>query len=239
MGVFETENRFQKIRAVIFDFDGTLAVLSIDFNAMREQVFDLMRHYGVGEELIEERYLLEIIDEVYQILWEKNPTGAEEFYQEAHRILHGVEMRAAEEGRLIPGAEETLKNLRKEGIKVGIVTRNCEDAVRKVFPNIDKFCDAFVSRNSVKRVKPHPDHLSSAMKALGVSGEEAVMIGDHPTDIQAGKRVGMKTIGVLTGRTKREEFKKAGADYIFDNAKEICKLIPPIPPLVKGGSGGL
>ena len=226
--------KLHSIKAVVFDFDGTLAVLNIDFNAMKEQVFDLMKHYGVGEELIEERYLLEIIDEVYQILWKKNPSGAEEFYQEAHRILHGVEMGAAEEGRLISGAEKTLKNLREKGIKVGIVTRNCEDAVRKVFPNIDEFCDAFISRNSVKKVKPHPDHLSSAMKALGVSGEEAVMIGDHPTDIQAGKRVGMKTIGVLTGRTKGEEFKKAGADYIFDNAEEICKLIPPIPPLVKG-----
>jgi phosphoglycolate phosphatase len=216
---------FARIRAAIFDFDGTLAVLNIDFNAMREQVFDLMRHYGVREELIKERYLLEIIDEAYQILWEKNQSGAEEFYQEAHRILHGVEMRAAEEGRLILGAEETLKNLRKRRIKVGIVTRNCEDAVRKIFPDIDKFCDVFISRNSVKRVKPHPDHLSFAMKALGVSGEEAVMIGDHPTDIQAGKSVGMKTIGVLTGRTKGADFEKAEADHILNEATEVCRLL--------------
>ena len=216
---------FARIRAVIFDFDGTLAVLNIDFNAMREQVFDLMRHYGVREELIKERYLLEIIDGAYQILWEKNQSGAEEFYQEAHRILHGVEMRAAEEGRLILGAEETLKKLRKKGIRVGIVTRNCEDAVRKVFPNIDKCCDVFISRGSVKRVKPHPDHLSLAMKALGVSGGEAVMVGDHPTDIQAGKGVGMKTIGVLTGRTEMQEFEKAGPDHILNDATEICTLL--------------
>ena len=220
---------FRQIKAVIFDFDGTLAVLNIDFNVMREQVSELMKHYGVGEELIEERYLLEMIDEVYQILWKKNPSSAEEFHKEAHQILHEVEMRAAEEGRLLPGTEKALKNLREKGIKVGIITRNCEDAVRKVFPNIDEFCDVFISRNSVKKVKPHPDHLSSTMKALDVSGEEAVMIGDHTIDIHAGKRVGMKTIGVLTGRTEREEFKKAKADYVFDNATEICKLIPPSP----------
>jgi len=229
----------QHIKAIIFDFDGTLAVLNIDFNAMREQVFELMRHFDVEEKLITERYLLEIVDEVYQILWEKNPSGAEAFYQESHHILHEVEMRAADKGKLIPGAEATLKSLREKGIKVGIITRNCEDAVRRVFPNIDRFCDVFISRNSVKKVKPHPDHLSSAMKALDVEGEEAVMIGDHTIDIQAGKRVGMKTIGVLTGRTKREEFEKAGADYILDNATEICKLIPPSPPLVKGDRGGL
>ena len=213
------------IKAIIFDFDGTLAVLNIDFNAMREQVFELMRHFDVEEKLITERYLLEIVDEVYQILWEKNPSGAEAFYQESHHILHEVEMRAADKGKLIPGAEATLKSLREKGIKVGIITRNCEDAVRRVFPNIDRFCDVFISRNSVKKVKPHPDHLSSAMKALDVEGEEAVMIGDHTIDIQAGKKVGMKTIGVLTGRTKREEFEKAGADYILDNATEICKLL--------------
>jgi phosphoglycolate phosphatase len=219
------QNRLQKIRAIIFDFDGTLAVLNIDFSSMRERIFDLMRRYSVGEELIEERYLLEIIEEVYRILCRNNPFIAEKFYQEAHQILHEIELGAAEKGRLIPGIETTLKVLKGKGKRVGIVTRNCEDAVRKVFPAIDDFCDVFISRNSIKKVKPHPDHLTSAMKMLDVSGEEAVMVGDHTIDIQAGKKVGMKTIGVLTGRTKREDFEKAGADYILREASEICKLL--------------
>jgi len=62
------QDQLRDIRAVVFDFDGTLAVLNIDFSEMREQVFELMRKYGVNEEKIEERYLLEIIDEVVQIL---------------------------------------------------------------------------------------------------------------------------------------------------------------------------
>jgi phosphoglycolate phosphatase len=214
-----------QIKAIIFDFDGTLAVLNIDFSFMKEKVLDLVRHFGVEEGLIRERYLLEMIDEVYQLIWEKHPSEAEDFYQEAHRILHEVELKAAEEGKLIPGVEATLKILREKGMKVGIVTRNCEDAVRKVFPNINEFCDVFISRDSIKKVKPHPDHLTSAMKTLNVSGEEAVMVGDHPLDIQAGKRVGMKTIGVLTGRTKREDFEKAGADYILENVSDVYALL--------------
>jgi phosphoglycolate phosphatase len=217
--------KLHHIGAIIFDFDGTLAVLNIDFSLMREQVFNLIERHSIREETIQEKYLLEIIDEVYQILWRKNPSGAETFYQESHRILHEVEMKAAEEGRLIPGAEATLKSLRGERIKIGIITRNCEDAVRKVFPDINDFCDVFVSRNSVKKVKPHPDHLTHAMQLLKTSGEESVMVGDHITDIQAGKRVGMKTIGVLTGRTKKEEFERAGADYILRDASEVCDLL--------------
>jgi phosphoglycolate phosphatase len=213
------------IKAVIFDFDGTLAVLNIDFSEMRELIFDLMGRSGINEEAIREKYLLEIIDEVYEMLLEKNPSGAELFYQESHDILHEVEMKAAEEGRLLPGAGATLKGLRGKGIKVGIITRNCEDAVRKVFPKIDDFCDIFVSRNSVTKVKPHPDHLTRAMDSLKISAEEAIMVGDHIIDIQAGKRVGMKTIGVLTGRTKKEEFEKAGADYVLGDASEVCSLL--------------
>ena len=223
--VLKEKTQPRRIKAVVFDFDGTLAVLNIDFSAMRERIFDLIRRLGVREEAIQEKYLLEIIDEVYGMLWKENPSGAETFYQASHDILHEVEMQAAEEGSLMDGATAALKRLREKGIKVGIITRNCEDAVRKVFPKINDFCDVFVSRNSVKKVKPHPDHLTHVMKLLKISGKEAVMVGDHVIDIQAGKRVGMKTIGVLTGRTKKEEFEKAGADHILREASEVYELL--------------
>jgi phosphoglycolate phosphatase len=225
MDVSEKSDVLRRIRAVVFDFDGTLAVLNIDFSEMREQVFELMREYGVNEEKIEERYLLEIIDEVVQILNQKNPAAAETFYQEAHQILHEVELKAAEEGKLLPGVEAALESLRGRGLKVGIVTRNCEEAVRKVVPDIEAFCDVFVPRDLIKRVKPHPEQLTSVLKALHVTGEETVMVGDHPIDIQAGKRVGMRTVGVLTGRVKKQEFEKAGADYILEGASEVAKLL--------------
>lgn len=224
MEIVQEKNRHHPVQAIIFDFDGTLAALNIDFASMREQVYGLARHFGVREELLKEKYLLEIIDEVYSILWKKNALEAGEFYQKAHQALYEIELRAAKEGRLLPRVKETLNGLRGKGIKVGIVTRNCEDAVRKVFPDIDKFCDVFISRNSIKKVKPHPDHLTSAMRALGVSREETMMVGDHTIDILAGKRVGVKTIGVLTGRITKEEFEEAEADYIMGEVSEICSL---------------
>jgi phosphoglycolate phosphatase len=63
------------------------------------------------------------------------------------------------------------------------------------------------------------------MDSLKISGKEAMMVGDHIIDIQAGKRVGMKTVGVLTGRTKKEEFESAGADYVLRDASEVDKLM--------------
>jgi phosphoglycolate phosphatase len=221
----EKRAQLQKIKAIIFDFDGTLAVLNIDFSLMRERVFVLIRKSGVKEDSIKERYLLEIIDEVYPILWKKNPSSAKEFYEKAHQILHEVEMSAAGEGKLISGVKEALNTLRQRGMKVGIITRNCEEAVRRVFPEIDDHCDAFISRDSVEKVKPHPDHLNSVLEALKVSGKDSVMVGDHLIDIQAGKLAGMMTVGVLTGRIKRNEFEEAGADYILKDVTEIDPLL--------------
>ena len=222
-----TESRCQLngIRAIIFDFDGTLAVLNIDFGSMRERVFDLIRDFGVREERVRQKHALEIIDEVFSILFQEDPSVADEFYRRSHGILHQIEMESAGEGRLLPSVEETLAGLRKKGMKVAIVTRNCADAVRRVFPRIDEFCDIFVPRNSVKNVKPHPEHLTAVMKALEVSGDETLMVGDHPLDIQAGKRVGTKTVGVLTGRSKREDFVEAGADYVLKEAPEVKALL--------------
>lgn len=223
MKAMQKEAPLHNVRAVIFDFDGTLAVFNIDFVSMRDQVLDLVRRFGVDQSSIREKYLLEQIDEVCQILW-KNTSDVERFYEEAHQILHKIELRAAEEGRLIPGTKEMLVHLRRSGMKIGIVTRNCEEAVRKVFADIDYFCDVFLSRSVIKKVKPHPDHLFSVLKSLGVGPEEAVMIGDHTIDILAGQRAGMKTVGVLTGRIKREEFERAGADLILNEAREVCEF---------------
>jgi phosphoglycolate phosphatase len=212
-------------KAAIFDFDGTLAVLNIDFSLMRERVFGLIRQYRIKEDSIKERYLLEIIDEVYPIIGKGNSSSAKEFYEKAHQILHEVEMNAAKEGKLIPGVEKTLNALRQRGMKVGIITRNCEEAVRNVFPEINDYCDAFISRDSVGNVKPHPDHLNSMLEALKVSGGDSIMVGDHLIDIQAGKGTGMITVGVLTGRIKRNEFEEAGADYILKDVTEIDPLL--------------
>jgi phosphoglycolate phosphatase len=213
------------MKAMVFDFDGTLAVLTIDFGLMRRRVLDWMKAYGIGEERIHEKYLLEIIEEVRHLLVEeRRAKEAQKFFDGAHHILKEVELEAAAGGKLIPGSKGVLRSLREKGVKVGIVTRNCEDAVRRVFPDLDAYCDVFVSRDGVGKVKPHPDHLTSVMKALRVSGAEAVMVGDHVLDILAGKKVGMKTVGVLTGTIKREEFEKAGADYILSSVSEIDRL---------------
>ena len=212
------------VKAVIFDFDGTLAVLNIDFVPIKEEILNLIEEHGVARESLREKYLLEIIDEAHSLVLERECRSAEQFRQKAHTIVVERELEAASNGRLLPGVEPMLRGLRAAGLKVGIITRNCDRAVRSVFPHIESLCDVFLSRDSVKKVKPDPLHLATLLDGLGVSGRHALMVGDHPMDILAGKRAGMRTAGVLTGRTTREELGEAGADYVLESASQLTKL---------------
>lgn len=215
----------QVIKAVILDFDGTLAELNLDFSAMKEKILNLIEEYGIARDCLREGYILEIIDEVTSVLLKKDRPLAELFAEKAQKMLREKELEAASESRLLPGVESMLRNLRSAGVKVGIITRNCDGAVRRICAHIESLCDAFLSRDSVERVKPDPHHLATLLDRLGVTVEGAIMVGDHPMDILAGKRVGMRTVGVLTGRTTRDQFLETGADYILESASQLPGLI--------------
>ena len=103
----------------------------------------------------------------------------------------------------IPGVAELLETLRQRRIGVGIVTRNCAAAVRRMFPQVEQYCQAFLPRDQVTQVKPHPGHLQIALTRLGSAPIRTIMVGDGVLDIQAGKALGMFSVGVLSGETPR------------------------------------
>jgi phosphoglycolate phosphatase len=211
-----------RIEAVIFDYDGTLVHLNINFGLMRQEVEQLLPAYGIEPGALKELLILEMIDEATRLISKRDPSEGSSFYGKAIDLVTAHEVRAAKKGKILPGVTTMLKLLKKRGIKVGIITRNCNKAVKIVFPDIEHFCDAFIPRDDVTRVKPHPDHLALTMKKMAVNNPtRCLMVGDHIIDIEGGKRMGMKTAGVLTGKTTREHFIEAGADLILDDATKI------------------
>lgn len=211
-------------RAVIFDFDGTLIELTLDFSDLRSHVEGLALTY-VSEDFIrglDGLYMLEMIDEVER----KLGTPGAAFRQEAYAILRELEVEAARGKAVYPYTREVLKVLRDRGVKIGIMTRNCAPAVRCVFPDLDAYVDAMVTREDVRPVKPHPAHVLAVLGLLGsIDPVEALLVGDHPTDILAGIAAGASTVGVLTGRTEEADLEKAGAAFIVRDIRHVPALI--------------
>jgi len=207
------------MRAFVFDFDGTLAVLNIDFGLMRHRVHEIVGHYGLDPHCFEQLYILEMIDAVAAQLDER---GAE-FSRDAHASILSLERESALASGMLPGAIDALCILRQHGFKIAIVTRNSGSAVRTICSTIETLCDAFLPREAVRFVKPHPEHLGRALESLQVVPETAVMVGDGPIDIHAGKALGLKTIAVLTGGNRREALLASQPDLILNS---VADLIP-------------
>ena len=215
-----------QIRAVVFDFDGTLAKLNINFPKMRKAVLDLIESYQVPLDELSDLFVLEMINEAAALIALRRPGEKNLFEEQAHSLITHIEIEAAKKGELIYGMRDMLCDLKSRNIKTGVVTRNCLAAVTCVFPDIHAYCDTVVTREMTRKVKPHPEHLLTALRSLDVSPKCASMVGDHPMDIKIGKDVGSFTIGVLTGYSSSNVLLKAGADIIINTAAGIINVLP-------------
>jgi phosphoglycolate phosphatase len=213
------------IKTIIFDFDGTLAKLNIDFHQMRADVLKLILSYGITRDQLHTDYVLEMIDSATAALNQCSKQTANNFFNEANALVENIEIEAAYNGELFNRSGELLGSLKSHDISCGIITRNCAKAVKIVFPDILSYCSVLVCRDDVNNVKPHPEHLNMALTELGGSAQNTLMIGDHPLDIKTGLNSGTKTCGVLTGRSKINDFIEAGADLILPQAADILEII--------------
>ncbi len=213
-------------KAVVFDFDGTLAELNIDFSGMRTAVLELIARYRIPAEEVGKLHILEMITAATTRLAHHSPDRADAFSRAANALITGIEIEAAGRGTLFAGTKTLLAELARRSIGIGVVTRNCRAAVITTFPDINRYCPVVLTRDDISRIKPHPEHLTTALRLLGVSPAAAAMVGDHPLDMQLGSEAGTFTIGVLSGHSTREALCGAGADLILPDASHILHNIP-------------
>ncbi len=219
-------NRINRhLKTILFDFDGTLALLNIDFKEMRRSVVHLIADYGAPPDGLGDLFVLEMIEAGAALVARHRPGDERAFTEKALQQITAIEIEGARSGKLFEGVREMLGVLKERKIATGIVTRNCREAVQIVFPDIQAFCGAVVSREMVRRVKPHRDHILLALRILRSAPEDAAMVGDHPMDILIGKEVGAYTIGVLTGYAGEDALREAGADLILEEAVGIVRCL--------------
>lgn len=214
-----------KLRTVIFDFDGTLATVNVDFTAMRAGLLEIVHSSGLSPKPFEGLFALEMTAAAEESLAALDPERAALFHEEAHTFIRRTEVAGALRGRVFDDVPFLFEDLKKRRIATAVVTRNCRDAVLTLYPDIEEHVDVVVTRHDVDRVKPHPDHLRAALERVGRDPASALMVGDHPMDIAAGKAAGTFTAGVLTGLASRQALLAAGSDFVFDHVGILARII--------------
>lgn len=205
------------IQAVVFDFDGTLAEPAIDFAAMKRELAGLARDYAPWAEEAGAVPALEWLEALAGELAATDPAAARELTGACHARIRSIEAEAASRARLFPFTRPLLAALSRRGVRTAVITRNCADAVYGVFPDARELAGVVLTRDDVRRVKPDPEHLGAALRALGAEPGRSLMVGDHPLDMETGRRAGTMRAGVLSGGSAREALLLAGADLILDD----------------------
>lgn len=226
------------VLAALFDLDGTILncvePMAKEFIKIVETLGvkiseDVRKRVGdnLGEILIKKSSPIAEIS----LLWRLGQTIGLPFYKRLVMILMSYSRLRyiANNSSLFDGVPEMLKNLRQQGVKLALVTTRSKKDVLAILNkfSLDILFDVVITRDDVSVGKPSPEPILLALKRLSVSPGEAVVIGDMPTDIEAGKRAGSKTVALMTGLFN-ESLLEAAPDLAINSILEVPKVLENI-----------
>lgn len=215
-----------RIKAVIFDMDGTL-LNSID--DITDSVNYIMDQYGLKKWTVDEiKY--KVGSGAAKLIERSVPEGRDN--PKFQDILKDYEAYYFEHCNIKTGPYNNilpmLKALSEKGYKLAIVSNKSMDAVVELK---DKYFGEYVSvavgvTDRLKR-KPAPDECFEAMKLLGVEKEDCIYVGDSEVDYQTAVNTGIPCISCMWGFRTREDLIEAGAkDNIYvDDPLEIPEIL--------------
>jgi phosphoglycolate phosphatase len=209
------------LRAVLFDFDGTLGdsypAITASVNHVRARHAlpplsepDVRRHVGRGP---------------HYLLGHTVPAGAIKANITAYRAHHPSVLR--EGTRLLPGAADVLRALHERGLRLGICSNKPVTFTRELidYLGVQAFLDVVLGPEDVPRPKPAPDMLRAALARLDVPAHEALYVGDMVVDIQTARGAGIAVWVVPTGSDEVKTLERARPDRLLRDLEELRVLL--------------
>ncbi|WP_019423478.1 NUDIX hydrolase N-terminal domain-containing protein [Paenibacillus sp. OSY-SE] len=210
------------IRAVLFDFDGTLAdTLPLSLHAFTS----VFKRYD--NRIVTNKEIVAMFGPTEEGILTANlrhagllPQAIEEYF-ELYRNWHPSFVRSSADIRSL------LQALKERGIAVGVVTGKGRRAydISVGMLGLAPFIDVAITGDDVKRSKPDPEGIAAALHALQAVPAEAVWIGDSEADIAAGIAAGVYTAGAKWFDTVQSDHFATAPNAIFTRTKELLDLI--------------
>jgi phosphoglycolate phosphatase len=204
-------------KAVIFDFDGTIAdslhaALRIGNRLAPEYGY---RPVQAGEIEALRRLPYRKVAAHIGLAWHKIPRVATRIRSELSSRL--------EEVQPIAGLPGVLSELRARGFRLGILSSNSRS-------NVQRFLDAhglddFEFISTASSVWGKQRRLRAVLKSRGLAASDVVYVGDEVRDIEATKALGVRVIAVTWGYTAREHLAAHGPDHLVDRPDELLQIL--------------
>src|SRR6185437_14335404 len=214
--------------AFLFDLDGTLVdsvyqhVLAwreaLETAGLELAVWRIHRRIGMSGGL----FVNALMRETGHHLTTKEATRLQELHAHAYaRQVHQV--------RPLPGARELLTHLTRLRVPWAIATSGRLESARPVLDTLELAPDVpVITRDQVAHAKPDPDLFLAAAERLGVSIEDAVVVGDSVWDLLAARRARALGVGFLSGGYGQDELERAGAYRVYEDPTGLLRHLDEV-----------
>ena len=218
------------LRAILFDFDGTLADT---IPAIREGINLTMRLYGYPEHTEDEvRTFInfgarELVRRAMPRTLQSDEALVDRVLADYDRLYGGVCLHT---NRCYDGMRELVCRLNEAGLKIGVLSNKQDHYVKALCKNVLS-PNTYGAAQGVllgKPAKPDPYLTHLVTEALGVDPSECIMVGDSDVDVKTARNAGMLHVGVSWGYRDEAFLREAGADQIAHTPEELENMIMDI-----------
>lgn len=215
-----------RLRAVLFDMDGTLLDTAPDFIAIAQAMLADRNLPAVPDKLIRD----EVSGGARAMVAATFAMPPEDPQFEALRLefLERYQRDCAVHSKLFDGMDELLTDIEKAGLIWGVVTNK---PVRFAQPIMERLGLAersalLICPDHVTHSKPHPEPMILACRMLDLDPASVLFVGDDLRDIESGRDAGTKTAAVRYGYIHPDDNPDHwGADVVVDHPMELRKVL--------------
>jgi phosphoglycolate phosphatase len=213
-----------KIKLIIFDFDGTLGDTRCNITTTMRMA---IKEIGLTERSEAECAstiglpLAGCITTLFPDIQEELvPRFAETYRRIFNENLQRIKPTA------FPGVIDTLSVLHQKGYTLTIASSRSRNSLTELTRDmgIADYITYMIGADDVKEAKPQPEPVLKTLAALKFEANETIVVGDMAVDILMGANAGTKTCGVTWGNGSRRELQESGADYIIECMDELVDI---------------
>jgi len=204
---------------ILFDFDGPICSVFAGYPAATV-ASELRRILGThGAQFDDE-------EDPLQLLLRASRVAPKELVRAAADALRDKETEAVDTAKPTPGGDNLIRAAHASGRIVAIVSNNSEGAVnaylrRHELAEFVNYVSARYDGMNPALLKPNPHLLQRALNTLDTTSKQTIFIGDSRTDVAAGLRCHVPTIGYANRPPKLDTLTAAGAAAIIDDLSEL------------------
>ncbi len=215
------------IKAMIFDFDGTLAYTLEEIAVCANMALKLHCYNEVSIENVK-KYIgdgsINLISRAMSETWT-------DFSSLELKKVHSdyLDIYKREEGKYIkefPFVKETLLELNKRGVKLAVLsnkpTANVVAGVKNTIPDVD--FQFIYGDGEGFPLKPNPESMHFIMEKMGVSKEETAYIGDGDADVTVAINAGVKGISATWGYRTKDQLESVGATNFISDIRQLLDI---------------